>query len=59
MVYLVADFFGIFGTELMPPTTFATFIPWLLQVFVGIAIIAFVFKFFAAVARSVFGQRWL
>ena len=58
MVYLVSQFFGIFGVDLNPPITFSAFVPWLLQVFVGIAIVAFILKFFASVARSIFGQRW-
>lgn len=59
MVYLLSEFFGIFGVDLQPPTTFSSFIPWLLFVFVGIAVVAYVFKLFGALTRMITGRRFM
>ncbi|MEG2381852.1 MAG: hypothetical protein RSB38_09170 [Oscillospiraceae bacterium] len=57
MVTILSQFFSILGVDLQPPTTFANFTPWLLQVFLGIAVVAFVFKFFFSVARGIMTGR--
>lgn len=59
MLSSLASFFGIFGVDILPPTDFSSFIPWLFQLVLAAAIIAFVFRFFASVARATFGRRWL
>lgn len=57
MVQLMMQFFGIVGTDLTPPTTFATLLPWLFQVSFGIGIVALIIRGFFVVVRSLTGGR--
>lgn len=58
MVALVAEFFGIVGVDMVPPATFSELIPYLLQVFVGLALVVTVFRIFGGIAHGfVFASR--
>lgn len=59
MLVLISEFFGIIGLDVTPPVDFASLMPWLITIFLGIAMIAFIFKMFAAIVRAICGQRWL
>lgn len=58
MVTVISEFLGVLGFNLTPPVDFSTLIPWLFYILVAIAIIAFIFKMFSAVVRSICGRRW-
>lgn len=58
MVALVAEFFGIVGVDMVPPSTFSELIPYLLQVFVGLVLVITVFRIFGGIAHGfVFASR--
>lgn len=58
MVALVAEFFGIIGVDVVPPTTFGALIPYLLHVFVGLVLVVTVFRIFGGIAHGfVFASR--
>lgn len=58
MVALVAEFFGIIGADVVPPTTFGELIPYLLHVFVGLVLVVTVFRIFGGIAHGfVFASR--
>lgn len=44
MAGIVADFFQIVGANPVPPQNLAELIPYLLQVFVGLALVSGVFR---------------
>ena len=50
MVSLVAEFFGIIGVDMVPPSTFAELIPYLLTVFIGLVLVITVFRIFGGIA---------
>ena len=39
MAEIIAEFFGIIGVDMVPPTNLAELIPYLLTVFVGVALV--------------------
>lgn len=58
MVALVAEFFGIIGADVVPPTTFGALIPYLLHIFVGLVLVVTVFRIFGGIAHGfVFASR--
>lgn len=60
MVNSLAEFFGIIGYADAVPLTLSEFFPWLLKIFLAIAIIAYILKFFAAFANGIFhAGRWM
>lgn len=44
MAEIVATFFQIIGSDIVPPTTFSELIPYLLTVFIGIVLVVCVFR---------------
>ena len=48
MASVVAEFFQIIGVDIVPPTTMAELIPYLLTVFVAVVLVTAVFRIVAA-----------
>ena len=57
MFSTVAEFFGIIGLDVIPPTTFGELVPYLLQVGVGLILAGMTFRLVLGVSR-VFSARW-
>lgn len=59
MAALVAEFFGIIGVEMVPPSTLAELIPYLLTVVVGVALVSGVFGVIGKLAEVLVNfRRW-
>ena len=60
MVQIVAEFFGIIGVDMVPPSTFSELIPYLLTVFVGMILVLSVFKIIGGIVHRLIhaGRRW-
>ncbi len=59
MAQLVAEFFQIVGVEQIPPETLAELIPWLVTVFVGVALVCAVFGVIGKIAECLLSfLRW-
>ncbi len=54
---VVAEFFGIIGPDVVPPTNMIELIPYLLTVFVGIVAVVCVFRLIGAVAAALVNWR--
>lgn len=59
MAEIVALFFGVIGPDLVPPTNIQELIPYLITIFIGVALVSGVFKVIAGLARSVIELRRL
>ena len=57
MASVVAEFFQITGVDIVPPTTMAELIPYLLTVFVAMVLVTAVFRIVAAVAAALVNWR--
>lgn len=57
MAFVVAEFFQITGVDIVPPTTMAELIPYLLTVFVAVVLVTAVFRIVAAVAAALVHWR--
>ena len=44
MAAVVAEFFGIVGVDMLPPSNLAELIPYLLTILVGVALVSGVFR---------------
>lgn len=59
MAALVAEFFGIIGVDMMPPSTLAELIPYLLTVVIGVALVSGVFGVIGKLAEILLNfRRW-
>ena len=59
MATLVAEFFGIIGVDMIPPSNLAELIPYLLTVVVGVALISGVFGVIGKLAEVLLNfRRW-
>lgn len=59
MVALVAEFFGIIGVDMVPPSNLAELIPYLLTVVVGVALVSGVFGVIGKLAEVLLNfRRW-
>ena len=59
MVGVVSDFFLIIGVDSVPPQNLAELIPYLLQVFVGVALVSGVFRVIGKFADILINfRRW-
>lgn len=59
MAVLVAEFFSIIGVDMLPPSTLAELIPYLLTVFVGVALVSAVFGLIGKIAQFLMDfTRW-
>lgn len=59
MVAVVANFFSIIGVDAVPPETLVELIPYLLTVFVGLALVSGVFRVIGKLAEILMDfRRW-
>lgn len=59
MAAVVANFFNIVGVDMVPPETLAELIPYLLTVFVGLALVSGVFRVIGKLAEIIMDvRRW-
>lgn len=59
MAAIVANFFNIIGVDTVPPETLAELIPYLLTVFVGLALVSGVFRVIGKLAEILMDfRRW-
>lgn len=59
MAAVVANFFSIIGVDAVPPETLAELIPYLLTVFVGLALVSGVFRVIGKLAEILMDfRRW-
>lgn len=59
MAAVVANFFSIIGVDAVPPETLAELIPYLLTVFVGLALVFGVFRVIGKLAEILMDfRRW-
>lgn len=57
MALIVAEFFGIIGVDVTPPTNMAELIPYLLTVIVGVCLVCSVFAVIGKIAELFFKWR--
>lgn len=59
MAEIIAEFFGIIGVDMVPPTNLAELIPYLLTVFAGVALVSAVFRVIGRLAEVIMDfRRW-
>ena len=59
MALIVAEFFGIIGVDIVPPTNMVELIPYLLQIFVGVFLVSAMFRVFGKIGDWVLNfRRW-
>ena len=59
MAEIIAEFFGIIGVDMIPPNDLAELIPYLLTVFVGVALVSVVFRVIGRLAEVIMDfRRW-
>lgn len=59
MAAVVANFFSIVGVDAVPPETLAELVPYLLTVFVGLALVSGVFRVIGKLAEVLMDfRRW-
>lgn len=59
MAAVIAEFFQIIGVDMLPPSTLAELIPYLLEVVVGVALVSGVFGLIGKVVEFILDfTRW-
>lgn len=59
MAEIIAEFFGVIGEDMVPPDTLAELIPYLLTVFIGVALVSTVFRVIGRLAEVILDfRRW-
>lgn len=59
MALIVAEFFGIIGVDVVPPSNMAELIPYLLTVAVGLVLVCGVFRVIGKLAELIINyRRW-
>ena len=59
MAEIIVEFFGIIGVDMIPPNNLAELIPYLLTVFVGVALVSVVFRVIGRLAEVIMDfRRW-
>ena len=59
MAEIIAEFFGVIGEDMVPPDTLAELIPYLLTVFIGVALVSTVFRVIGRLAEVIIDfRRW-
>ena len=59
MAEIVAEFFGVIGEDMIPPDNLAELIPYLLTVFIGVALVSTVFRVIGRLAEVIMDfRRW-
>ena len=56
MAVAVAEFFNIIGVSVTPPATMAELIPYLLVVYIGVFLVAQVFRLLFLFLQMIFGM---
>ena len=57
MALIVAEFFGIIGVDVVPPSNMAELIPYLLTVTVGLVLVCGVFRVIGKLAELIINHR--
>ena len=57
MAPLVAEFFNVTGMDMLPPDNLAELIPYLLTVFIGVALVSTVFRVIGRLAEVILDSR--
>ena len=59
MAEIVAEFFSVIGEDMIPPDNLAELIPYLLTVFIGVALVSTVFRVIGRLAEVIMDfRRW-
>ena len=59
MAEIVAEFFGVIGEDMIPPDNLAELIPYLLIIFIGLALVCTVFRVIGRLAEVIMDfRRW-
>ena len=59
MAEIVAEFFGVIGEDIIPPDNLAELIPYLLIIFIGLALVCTVFRVIGRLAEVIMDfRRW-
>lgn len=59
MAAIIAEFFSIIGADIIPPSTMAELIPYLLTVFIGVCLVSAVFSVLGKLAEIILNYtRW-
>lgn len=59
MAEIIAEFFGVIGVDIIPPENLAELIPYLLTVFIGVALVSTVFRVIGRLAEAIIDfRRW-
>ena len=59
MAEIIAEFFGVIGEDMIPPDNLAELIPYLLTVFIGVALVSTVFRVIGRLAEVIMDFRRL
>ena len=57
MAEIIAEFFGVIGEDIIPPDNLAELIPYLLTVFIGVALVSTVFRVIGRLAEVIMDFR--
>ncbi len=57
MAAVVAQFFGVVGLDMVPPTNMAELIPYLITLTVGMFLVAQVYRLIGSIIRALFSFR--
>lgn len=58
MAELIAEFFQVIGVDMTMPETLAELIPYLLTVFIGLALVCGVFAVLGKLGEMILDYRW-
>lgn len=59
MALIVAEFFGLIGLDMVPPSNLAELIPYLLTFVVGVALVSALFRVIGKLAEIIMNfRRW-
>ena len=59
MAEIVAEFFSVIGEDMIPPDNLAELIPYLLIIFIGLALVCTVFRVIGRLAEVIMDfRRW-
>ena len=59
MAEIIAEFFGVIGEDMIPPDNLAELIPYLLTIFIGLALVCTVFRVIGRLAEVIMDfRRW-
>ena len=57
MATVVAQFFGVIGLDMAPPTNMTELIPYLITLAIGMFLVAQVFRLIGAIVRALLSVR--